>query len=467
MPEEKQDPTLEELEGIDAITRRRLLKGAGAVALAAASGPLLAACGGDDKSKTAAGGGQKRQITGGTSAAEFRELLGISNADVKALNGKDLKLGLVTALTGSGAEYGRSQGNGFKLAAEHFGQATGLNINTEILDHKSGDPQAGAQAIRQLGGESYGAVMSSYAGDIGAMVPGFKQYKTMAFDPGGGTSIAFESKPYFWGFRANTPDDVYPGLFKFVSENMPQAKRVMLVGWDLGAELVGLEEKDLKAQLAKYGMQFAGTQTVKIGATDVSAILSKIKTANPDLISMATYGTDPGYFMKQYAQAGIKAQVIGSEFTYDAQKVAGPAFDKYWFSSDYFTFDKPPNPLSQVFMKGYTAKFGKEANLFYEPNYYEGTLALLDLARRVAAKNGDVNDGTQLQNAVVANPRFKSVYGGDSKTVGEIELDPKTHTPVKRQMGVFAVEHGTPTPLAFFDVGGADYKLVKKPAASA
>jgi branched-chain amino acid transport system substrate-binding protein len=206
---------------------------------------------------------------------------------------------------------------------------------------------------------------------------------------------------------------------------------------------------------------------VKIGATDVSAILSKVKTANPDLISMATYGTDPGYFMKQFAQAGIKAQVIGSEFTYDAQKIGGPSYDKYWFSSDYFTFDKPPNPLSQAFMKGYKAKFGQEANLFYEPNYYEGTLALLDLCRRVAAKGGDINDGTALQDACVAKPVFKSVYGGDSKTVGEIELDPKTHTPVKRQMGVFAVQGGTPTPLAFFNIAGADYQLVKKPAAAA
>jgi branched-chain amino acid transport system substrate-binding protein len=467
MPDEKQDPTLEEFGGLDSVTRRRLLKGAGALAFTAAGGSLLAACGGGSKSNTAAGGERKTQITGGTSSAEFRNMVGITDADLKTLGDKQLKLGLVTALTGSGAEYGRSQGNGFKLAAEHFAQATGLTINTEILDHKSGDPQAGAQAIRQLGGESYGAVMSSYAADIGAMLPGFKQYKTMSFDPGGGTSIAFEGRPYFWGFRANTPNDVFPGLFTFVSQNMPQTKRVMFVAWDLGAQLVGLEEKGLKAELAKHGMQFAGTQTVKIGATDVSAILSKVKTANPDLIVMSTYGTDPGYFMKQFAQAGIKAQVIGSEFTYDAQKIGGPAYNKYWFSSDYFTFDKPPNPLSQVFMKGYKAKFGQEANLFYEPNFYEGTLALLELARRVAAKKGDINDGTQLQNAVIAQPRFKSLYGGDSKTVGEIELDPKTHTPVKRQMGVFAVQNGTPAPLAFFDIGGADYKLVKKPTASA
>jgi ABC-type branched-subunit amino acid transport system substrate-binding protein len=467
MPEDKQDPRLEGLEGLEAITRRRLLKGAGAFALATAAAPIISACGGSSNSNTVAAVAKNGQVIGGVKVAELRNLLGITDADVKALKGKDLKLGLVTALTGSGAEYGRSQGNGFKLAVAHFQQATGLNVKTSILDHKSGDPQAGAQAIRQLGGEGYGAAMSSYAGDIGAMVPGLKQYKIMAFDPGGGTSIGFEGRPYFWGFRANTPDDTFPGLFQFAQQTMPQSKRVMLVGWDLGSALVSKEVADLKAATAQHGMQYVGVQLVKIGATDVSAVLSKIKTANPDIISMATYGTDPGYFMKQYAQAGIKAQVIGSEFTYDAQKIAGPAYDKYWFSSDYFDFQNPPNPLSNVFMKGYQAMVGTKANLFYEPNYYEGTLALLDLCRRVASKGGDINDGSALQDACIANPTFKSVYAGDAHTAGEIQLDPKTHTPVRRQMGVFAVQNGTPTPLSFFDVKGADFKIIKKPSAVA
>jgi ABC-type branched-subunit amino acid transport system substrate-binding protein len=184
------------------------------------------------------------------------------------------------------------------------------------------------------------------------------------------------------------------------------------------------------------------------------------------VIIMSTYGTDPGYFMKQYVQAGIKAQVIGSEFTYDAQKIAGPAYDKYWFSSDYFDFQKPPNPLSHVFLKGYQAMFGTAANLFYEPNYYEGTLALLELCRRVASKNGDINDGTQLQSACESNPIFHSVYGGTTDAVGTVQLSPQTHTVVKRSMGVFAVQGGTPTPMAFFDIGGVDYKLVKKPAST-
>jgi ABC-type branched-subunit amino acid transport system substrate-binding protein len=462
MPDEPQDPTF---LGFDAVTRRRLLKGAGSVALAAALEPLLAACGSGGSSSTVAAA-KNGQLTGGIPVAQFRSLVGITDADAKALNGKSLNLGLVTALTGSGAEYGRSQGNGFKLAVTHYAQATGLKIQTQILDHKSGDPQAGAQAVRQLGGSGFGAAMSSYGGDIGAMLPGFKQYKMMAIDPGGGTTVAFEGRPYFWGFRANTPNDVFPGLAEFLPQVMPSAKKVMFVGWDLGAALVGLEIAGLKQALAPKGYQYVGDQTVQVGATDVSSVLSKIEAANPDVISMSTYGTDPGYFMKQYVQAGIKAQVIGSEFTFDAEKIAGPAYNKYWFASDYFDFQNPPNPLSHVFLKGYQAMFGRPANLFYEPNYYEGTLAMLELCRRVASHGGNINDGTQLQSACSANPVFHSVYGGNSNTVGTVQLSPQTHTVVRRQMGVFAVQGGTPTPLAFFNIGGADYKLVKKPAAA-
>jgi branched-chain amino acid transport system substrate-binding protein len=463
MPEEKRDAAA---EGLDAITRRGLLKGAGAFAIAATGGGVLSACGSSGSTSSTAHASKNGQLTGGIPISQFRSLVGISDADAKALNGKSLKMGLITALTGSGAEYGRSQGNGFKLAVAHYAQATGLNIQTSILDHKSGDPQAGAQAVRQLGGGGFGATMSSYAADIGAMLPGFKQYKMMAFDPGGGTSIAFEGRPYFWGFRANTPNDVFPGLATFLPQVMPSAKKVMFVGWDLGAALVGLEIKGLKQYFTPKGYQYVGGLTVPVGATDVSSTLSKIEAANPDVIVMSTYGTDPGYFMKQYEQAGIKAQVIGSEFTYDAEKVAGPAYNKYWFSSDYFDFQNPPNPLSHVFLKGYQAMFGTPANLFYEPNYYEGTLALLELCRRVGSKGGDINNGTALQSACESNPTFHSVYGGDASTVGTVQLSPQTHTVVRRSMGVFQVVNGTPTPLAFFNIGGADYKLVKKPAAA-
>jgi branched-chain amino acid transport system substrate-binding protein len=451
--------------GLDSMTRRRLLKGAGAFALTATGGSLLSACGGSSSGSSSAASPLKNgQVTGGVPASQLRSLLGISDADVKNLKGKTWNLGLIVALTGSGAEYGRSQGNGFKLAAAHIQQITGMKVNTQTVDNQSGTPAAGVSAVRQFGGSGFGAVLSSYNGDEGAELPGLKQYKIMSFDPGGGTSVFFEGVPYFWGFRANTPNDPWPGNYKYIASALPKAKRVAFLVWDLGGAFVAKIANGLPPILAQHGMQLVGTQTAAIGATDYSGVISKLKDLSPDLIQTGLWGTDPGYFMKQYANSGIGAPVVGSEFTHDAANAAGTAYDKYWFATDYFDFAKPPNPLSQVFVKGYQAMFGAPANLFYEPNYYEGTLGMFELARRVAAKGGDINSGEQLQNAVVQNPTFKSVYGGDSSTVGTVVLDTAKHTPIKRSMGTFAVQNGTPTPLALYNIGGADFKVIKKGA---
>jgi ABC-type branched-subunit amino acid transport system substrate-binding protein len=284
----------------------------------------------------------------------------------------------------------------------------------------------------------------------------------MSFDPGGGTSVFFEGLPYFWGFRANTPNDPWPGNFKYVSSVLPNAKRVAFVSWDLGGAFVAKIANGMPPILQQHGMTLVGTLTAPIGATDYSSVISKLKDMNPDVVQTGLWGTDPGYFMKQYASSGINAPVIGSEFTHDAANAAGSAYNKYWFATDYFDFAKPPNPLSDVFMKSYPAMFGTPANLFYEPNYYEGTLAMLELARRTAAKGGDINSGEQLQNAISQNPSFKSVYGGDRSTVGTVVLDTSRHTPNKRSMGTFQVQNGTPAPLSLYNINAADFTVVKK-----
>ena len=81
-----------------------------------------------------------------------------------------------------------------------------------------------------------------------------------------------------------------------------------------------------------------------------------------------------------------------------------------------------------------------------------------EVIRRVLAKKGDINDGAQLDQALQDNLTVVSVYGGDSSTVGTYTLDPKTHSVVKRGMGVFIYKDGKVTPQAFFGIDGADFK---------
>lgn len=413
----------------------------------------IAACG-----DSGASGGVDAAAIDSPEGKEFRSLLGLTDTDLEKLKGETFNLGAVLPLSGNGANYGRDQGNGIELAVEQMRKYVGLDVVYTAKDHKSGDPQAAAQAARDLGIEGHGAVMNSYYGVFGATLPTVQKYKMLSFDPGGGTGNGLKGKDYFWGFRANTPDDPFYGL-RYFKRTQPSLKKVTLVIWDAGDAYTGPITEHLEQRIAENDMTFTGAILSKIGATNYSLVLSKLKDAQPDIIVLATYGTDTGHFMKQYVESGLKAQVLGPEYLPDAAKVAGPAFDKYMFGADYFDVDSPPNPLSKFFVKSYEAKFGEPPRTFYAPNYYEATLGYLQLVARVAADGGDINSGDALNEALIADPTLKSVYGGDASTVGEIELDASTHDPTVRPVGLFQAGSKVKQ-VASWNIGGGDYQIL-------
>jgi branched-chain amino acid transport system substrate-binding protein len=441
------------------LTRRKLLRTAGATGLGLAGGSLLAACGGSDSgSSTAAATASKLTAEG----QKLNSILGITSQDLALTKGKTLHLGAVLPLTGPGAEYGVYQGNGLKLAVEQIQQAGGPKIKLTVLDHKSGDPQAGAAAARQLGIAGVGAVVASYIAAFGSMLPAVKRYEMLTLDGGGGTGDTNQGAPYFYGTRALTPDDPFVGTYKYVAEKRPEWKKVALVIWDAGAPFYNPVKAKLQSILASHGMQLVAFNLAKIGATDFSSIIAKLKAADPDVVQLSIWGPDPGYFAKQAAAAGLRAQIVGCEYTPTAVKVAQSAYDNYWFGMDIFDFQNPPNPLSKFFVDAYTAKYGQPPTMFYSPNYFETTLAFWDLARRAAKAGGDINKGPDLQKQLLANPTFASVYGGDSSTVGTFALDKKTHSLATRPLGLFKAKGATIgfSSLATFDIGAKDFKAV-------
>ncbi len=394
--------------------------------------------------------------TGGVSGEQINKVLGLDGKN----SGKGLKfkLGIVLAMTGPGSYYGRIQGNGARLAVAQIKAAGGPDIELVYKDHKSADAQAGSRAAKELGIAGVSVVLTSYVGDIGAMFPGLREYKMLGLDGGGGTSDFGQNKPYFWGMRAIEPDDDFIGALKYWKQTDPKIKRVSLVYFDQGPANAVVIANFNKA-LADTGLELASTELTSIGATDYSATLSRLKSANPDAVFLFGTGVDPGYFMKQYVNAGFEAPVIGSEYISDAAKVAGPAFDKYMFATDWFNPEKPSNPWSKLFLDSYVKEFGLQPEI-NAANYYEDTFAVWDLVRRVLAKNGNINSGEELQKALEADPKFQSVYGGSDTELGSIELDTTAHTPKKRPLGVYMANGGKPKPVASFDLGGANFKLI-------
>jgi len=396
--------------------------------------------------------------TGGVTGDQLKNVLGVK-PDEKLGTGMKFKLGIVLAMTGPGSYYGRIQGNGAKLAVAQIKAAGGPDIELVYKDHKSADAQAGARAAKELGIDGVPAVLSSYVGDIGAMFPGIRQYKMLTLDGGGGTSDFGQGKPFFWGMRAIEPDDDFIGALKYWKATDPKIKRVSLVYFDQGpANEIVLT--NFNTALKDTGLELASTELTTIGATDYSATIARLKSTNPDAIFLFGTGVDPGYFMKQLVNAGSKVPVIGSEYITDAAEVAGSAFDNYMFATDWFDAARPSNPWSKLFLNSYVKEFNLQPEI-NAANYYEDTFAIWELIRRVLAKGGNVDSGEELQTALLADPRFKSVYGGSATELGVIALDTRSHSVKQRPLGVYKANGGKPVPVATFDLGGANFQLVK------
>jgi branched-chain amino acid transport system substrate-binding protein len=461
------------------ITRRRLLVGtAGAVGAAA----FLNACGDDDDGSSGAattiadgaaassgaatttGGGATTTAAssgGGGGGGDLVAQLGIEEAS--AGKGKTVELGAVLALTGTGSYYGKTMTRGLDLGAKHIAQLGGPTFSYTYLDHKSGDPAAGVQAMAELIAKGVQLKFASYGDDIGAMLNQTTENKVFTLDGGGGTGIFAQGKPYFWGTRAITPNDTLPGVFRWFKENYPDKKTVGLMGWDAGAEINEITKKDILQKIADSGLEFNGLyELVPIGGQDFSQVIPKIKANEPDLLLTGHYGQDPGSFSNQAATAGLKALRMGFEFTPDGLNASKGTYDSdgYTFAYDYFDPKSQKSLLAKKFVEDFNKEYGEDPD-FYAANFYENAFVMWEVMRRIWKTDPKADaTGEAMDKALQEDLTVISVYGGDEQTPGTYTLDPKTHSVIKREMGVFEYKAGKITPKAFFNIGGADYRAV-------
>ena len=394
--------------------------------------------------------------TGGVTGTQVRAALHLLGADNTGA-GMVFKLGIAVSLTGPDAYLGTLQGNGARLAAAQIAAAGGPDIQLVFEDLKSADPDAGKLAIGKLADAGVPAVLTAYSGDLGAMLPGLEHHKMLGFDGGTGTTDLAQAKPFFWGTRAIMPDDDFAGALQYWSETNPRIKRVSLVYEDQGPANATILANFNQA-LADQGFSLANSELTAAGTTDYSSILSALRAARPDAIFLFSTGPATGYFMTQFAAAGLATPVIGTDFDPQAAKIAAHAFDNYAFATDWFDAAHPLNSWARLFVDSYGRQFGVAPDTS-AANSYEDTFAVWALIRRVLAKAGNINSGDELQNELIANHAIKSIYGGDDTDLDDIMLDTTTHTVIERPLGVYKVKDGIPRQVASFDLGGANFKL--------
>ncbi len=448
---------------LSGLSRRRFLASAAAVGGALATGNVLAACGSDDDD-SGGGGSGKLSASDKELGERLRAILG-DPENLMTDGPGSFNTSAMFGLSGTGAGTGKAQQAGHVLGAKHVRAWTDgkLDLKTKYYDHKSGDPKASSNAVRQAGLDGNPFMIMSFSFGFGAVPPVAEQYEILCLDPGGGIGPVFGGLPYCYGTRASWPEDPQPGLVRMIKELHPDIKRVAVVSAEVSDDWNTQIRATMEEIFQEQNLEMVAFELGEVGATDYSTLVSQLRAKEPDATIFMTFGVDPGYQAREVKRQQMPGIFACSERQKETVEVAGDAFKDWYFGFDSLNVENPTNDWTQLFVDEF-AKTNQGTPGIYEAGYYVNAFVNALLMDRVLGAGGDVESGAAYVEALEADPSFPHVYGGNGSTLGKMVLDLKAHSPSAIPMIGFqdngSGKYEDITQLATYDIDAADFKLL-------
>ena len=246
--------------------------------------------------------------------------------------------------------------------------------------------------------------------------------------------------PYMYADGWVPDHQVAPVIDLFIGDK--KAKTFFLIGSDYayGRGMLGFS----RAYIEKHGGKVVGEEYNPMDASDWTAIISKVRQANPDALILATAGGAPNVTLtKQYKAAGISALIGNIGVDEGTAKSMGTDAEGVFMSASYVSsLDTPAN---QKFLTAMKAKFGeglKTPNDLSVPEYEAIYLYKAAIDKVGSTKEGDVLKA--LAEVSFEGPR------------GLIKMDKQRHAALTMYLGQVQGDGSVKVVKSFKDVDPGD-----------
>ena len=265
---------------------------------------LFAACGSDEPEESTGGEGEGSGAT------------------------KTVKIGVIAPLSGDLSALGLGIRNGAQLAVDQANEEEAIEGWTIelVAEDDTAKADVGAQVATKLASDKdvvgvIGTLNSSVALQV---APILEKANIVQVSPAntateltGRDNLASQTRRYKNYYRVSTTDDIQgPFAANYATEEL-NAKNVAIIH-DKKTYGQGLSDA-FKAQFEKNGGKVVAAETINPGDKDFSAVLSKIKPTNPDLIYYGGEYPEASLVSSQAKQQGIKAPLMGGDGIYSGK----------------------------------------------------------------------------------------------------------------------------------------------------
>ena len=349
-----------------------------------------------------------------------------SGGDKKAA-GDEIVIGANFELTGNHAQYGANANNGLKLAIKEANDAGGVNgkkIKVVEADAKSEAAESVNAATKLISDDKVIAIVgpavtanviaeSQVATDNGIPVIG-----PAATNP----DVTVENgnvKPYI--FRACFIDPQQSEVMaQFAAKDLNAKTAVLYI--DSSSDYSKSLGKIFKEKFEADGGKVVMEEAFLAKDQDFKATLTKIQTANADVIFVPAYYEEVGKIIKQARELGITSAILGTDGWDDTKvvEIAGKdALNNTFFCTHYFDGDAEVQP----FIEAYKKEYKTDPNVFAALGYDAGKMLINSLER-----GGE--DSKKIRDSIET---IKDLPVG----TGKITMDAATHNPIK---GIVVIE---------------------------
>jgi branched-chain amino acid transport system substrate-binding protein len=238
-------------------------------------------------------------------------ILGAVGAAVVADAQGPIRIGASLSLTGTYAKLGKNQHEGYQLCQKDLNAKGGLlgrKVEFVVYDDQSLPPTGVRLYEKLITEDKVDAVMGPYSSPITEAVANVtEKYKKVMVSPlAATTSIFKKNRKYI--FMVISPAEAYlEGLVDIGAKR--GLKTIAVVNEDT---LFSKAAASGAVELAKKkGMQVVFTEAYPKGNTDFSALLTKVKALNPDVIAAATYFDDAVALTRQMRELNVNPKMYG------------------------------------------------------------------------------------------------------------------------------------------------------------
>lgn len=334
----------------------------------------------------------------------------------------EIRVGANFELTGNVANYGTATFKGLELAVEEANAAGGINgkkIKLIKADTKSDTVEAVNSATKLIAEDKVKVLVGpATTAPVIAETQVATEHKVPILAPcATSAKVTVDNgkvQPYV--FRSCFIDPQQGDVMaQFASANLGAKTAVVYIdsSSDYSKSLGAVFKERFEAAGGQVVMEEAFLQKDQ----DFKATLTKIKTANADVIFIPAYYEEVGKIVKQARELGIQGVILGTD-GWDEPKVADiagkDALNKTYFCTHYSDKDEHVKPFLEAFQK----KYNHAPNVFAALGYDAGKL-LVDALKRAGSDDPE--------KIVKALAETKDLKAG----TGTISMD-ANHNPIKQ-----------------------------------